>query len=105
MYLEKRLIAMLESPNAPDHNFEYGEFVFDTLVLASYPTDVKSVYRFIFATSLLMDLFFARRFPLRGCWEALRPKQEPRKRSVRRRCTSPRSRGRTLVAAPTSYGV
>lgn len=54
------------SPNDPEPNFEYGQFVFDTLVLVSYPIDVKSTYRFIFATVLLMELFFAERFPLRG---------------------------------------
>jgi hypothetical protein len=55
------------SPNAPEPNFEYGQFAFDNLVLASYATDIKAAYRFIFATILLMDLFFAERYPLRGC--------------------------------------
>ena len=55
------------SPNTPEPNFEYGQFAFDTLVLVSHATDVKSSYRFVFATLLLMDLFFTERFPLRGC--------------------------------------
>ncbi len=54
------------SPNAPEPNFEYGQFVFDTLVLVSYPVDIKSAYRFIFATVLLMEIFFTEKFPLRG---------------------------------------
>lgn len=58
--------AVPGSPSNPEPNFEYGQFVFDTLVLVSYPLDVKSTYRFVFATVLLMELFFAERFPLRG---------------------------------------
>ncbi len=58
--------AVPGSPNDPEPNFEYGQFVFDTLILVSYPLDVKSTYRFVFATILLMELFFAKRFPLRG---------------------------------------
>ena len=54
------------SPNNPEPNFEYGQFVFDTVVLISYPVDVKSSYRFVFATILLMEIFFAEKFPLRG---------------------------------------
>jgi hypothetical protein len=57
---------VLGSPQAPEPNFEYGQFVFDTLVLVSYPTDSKSIYRFIFAIILLMERFFAEGFPLRG---------------------------------------
>jgi len=54
------------SPEPPEPNFEYGSFVFDTLVLVSYPTDIKSTYRFVFATIWLMEKFFAEGFPLRG---------------------------------------
>jgi len=50
----------------PEPNFEFGQFVFDSLVLVSYPIEPKSVYRFFSATILLMELFFAKRFPLRG---------------------------------------
>ena len=58
--------AMQGSPNEPEPNFEYGQFVFDTLVLVSHPIDVKSVCRFVFASIHLMELFFAEKFPLRG---------------------------------------
>jgi hypothetical protein len=58
--------GMPGSPKEPKPNFEYGQFVFDTVVLVSYPVDVKSAYRFVFATILLMEIFFAERFPLRG---------------------------------------
>lgn len=58
--------AVPGSPNQPEPNFEYGQFVFDTLVLVSYPLDIKSAFRFVFATILLMELFFAEKFPLRG---------------------------------------
>lgn len=58
--------AVPGSPNPPEPNFEHGQFVFDTLVLVSYPVDIKSAYRFIFATILLMDIFFTEKFPLRG---------------------------------------
>ncbi len=58
--------AVPGSPNEPEPNFEYGQFVFDTLVLVSYPVDVKSAYRFVFASILLMEIFFAEKFPLRG---------------------------------------
>lgn len=58
--------AVPGSPNDPEPNFEYGQFVFDTLVLVSYPLDIKSACRFVFATILLMELFFAEKFPLRG---------------------------------------
>lgn len=54
------------SPKEPEPNFEYGQFVFDTIILVSYPVEVKSVYRFVFATILLMEIFFAEKFPLRG---------------------------------------
>lgn len=54
------------SPQPPEPNFEYGQFVFDTLVLVSYPTDSKAAYRFIFSTILLMERFFVEGFPLRG---------------------------------------
>lgn len=54
------------SPQSPEPNFEYGQFVFDTIVLVSYPIDVKAAYRFIFSTILLMEIFFAEGFPLRG---------------------------------------
>jgi hypothetical protein len=54
------------SPTEPEPNFEYAQFVFDTVVLVSYPIDPESIYRFVFATILLMELFFAERFPLRG---------------------------------------
>lgn len=54
------------SPEPPEPNFEYGNFVFDTLVLVSYPVDIKATYRFVFATILLMERFFAEGFPLRG---------------------------------------
>lgn len=55
--------AVPGSPKNPEPNFEYGQFVFDTLVLVSHPIDVKSTCRFIFATILLMDMFFTERFP------------------------------------------
>jgi len=58
--------AVPGSPNPPEPNFEYGQFVFDTLVLVSHPLDIKSAYRFVFATILLMEVFFSERFPLRG---------------------------------------
>jgi hypothetical protein len=58
--------AVPGSPNEPESNFEYGQFVFDTLVLVSFPLDIKSIYRFVFATILLMELFFVEKFPLRG---------------------------------------
>lgn len=58
--------AIPGSPGAPEPNFEFGQFVFDTLVLVSYPVEIKSAYRFIFATTLLMEKFFERSFPLRG---------------------------------------
>lgn len=58
--------ALPGSPNQPEPNFEYGQFVFDSLVLVSYPVDIKSAYRFVFATILLMEIFFAEKFPLRG---------------------------------------
>lgn len=58
--------AVPGSPNQPEPNFEYGQFVFDTLVLVSYPLDIKSAYRFVFATILLMEIFFSEKFPLRG---------------------------------------
>lgn len=57
---------VLGSPQPPEPNFEYGQFIFDTLVLVSYPTDSEAAYRFIFATILLMERFFAEGFPLRG---------------------------------------
>ncbi len=58
--------ALRGSPGQPESNFEFGQFVFDTLVLVSYPIDIKATYRFIFATNLLMEMFFAETFPLRG---------------------------------------
>lgn len=58
--------AVRGSPQAPESNFEYGQFLFDTLVLVSYPLDIKSAYRFIFATIFLMETFFTDKFPLRG---------------------------------------
>ncbi len=39
------------------YNFEVGEFVFDTVVLVSYPVDVKSSCKFILALKKLMQLF------------------------------------------------
>jgi len=47
-------------------NFEVGEFVFDTLVLVSYPIDVKSSCKFILSTLRLMKLFSNENMPLRG---------------------------------------
>lgn len=58
--------AVPGSPNRPEPNFEHGQFVFDTLVLVSYPVDIKSAYRFVFAAILLMEIFFDEKFPLRG---------------------------------------
>lgn len=58
--------ALAGSPNKPLPNFEYGRFVFDTLVLVSYPVEIKATDRFIFATLLLMELFFEAGYPLRG---------------------------------------
>ena len=58
--------AVPGSLTQPEPNFEYGQFVFDTLVLVSYPLEIKSTYRFIFATILLMEIFFSEKFPLRG---------------------------------------
>ena len=55
------------SPNQAEPNFEFGQFVFDTLVLVSHPLDIFSAYRFIFATILLMETFYKEKFPLRGC--------------------------------------
>lgn len=54
------------SPNTPPSNFEFGQFVFDTLVLVSHPLDVHSVAHFVLTTSLLMEKFFEAGFPLRG---------------------------------------
>lgn len=54
------------SSEPPEPNFEFGSFVFDTLVLVSYPIDIKTTYYFVFATILLMEEFFAEGFPLRG---------------------------------------
>lgn len=50
----------------PEPNFEHGQFVFDTLVLVSFPIDMNAACRFVFATEHLMGLFFGRRYPLRG---------------------------------------
>lgn len=49
------------------YNFEVGEFVFDTVVLVSYPVDVKSSCKFILAVKKLMQLFAKENMPLRGC--------------------------------------
>jgi len=58
--------AVEGSPSQPEPNFEIAEFVFDTIVLVSKPIDVHSVKDFIFATTHLMEKFFALGFPLRG---------------------------------------
>lgn len=49
-----------------NYNFEVGEFVFDTLVLVSYPIDVKSTCQLILSTMQLMKLFATANMPLRG---------------------------------------
>jgi len=46
--------------------FEIGEFVFDTLVIVSYPVDVKSTYNFISSIIQLMEIFAKENMPLRG---------------------------------------
>lgn len=54
------------SPQPPRSNFEVGEFIFDTIVLVSYPISPHTVKDFIFSITLLMEKFHARTFPLRG---------------------------------------
>lgn len=57
----------MEGSKVPsENNFEVGEFVFDTVVLVSYPIETKSVCKFIFSTIHLMELFFKNSMPLRG---------------------------------------
>lgn len=58
--------GMPGSPNPPSSNFEYGQFVFDTLVLVSHPLNVHSVAQFVLTTGLLMEKFFEAGYPLRG---------------------------------------
>ena len=58
--------TMPGSKVASENNFEIGEFVFDTIVLVSYPIGTKSVCKFIFSTIHLMELFFKNNLPLRG---------------------------------------
>ena len=48
------------------YNFEIGEFVFDTLVLVSYPIDVKSSCKFVLSVIEIMELFAKQNMPLRG---------------------------------------
>lgn len=63
IFEQDTLQGSLETKN---YNFEVGEFVFDTLVLVSYPIDVKNSCKFIFSTLRLMELFANENMPLRG---------------------------------------
>ena len=54
------------SSEVKSYNFEVGEFVFDTLVLVSYPLEVKSTCQFMLSTIRLMELFSNENMPLRG---------------------------------------
>ncbi|MBS4068680.1 hypothetical protein [Sulfurimonas sp. RIFOXYB12_FULL_35_9] len=63
VFVNDTLAGSLETKN---YNFEVGEFVFDTLVLVSYPIDVKSSCKFILSTLRLMELFSNENMPLRG---------------------------------------
>jgi len=54
------------SPNPPSSNFDFGAFIFDTLVLVSKPIDPLGVTNFVFALTLIMETFFGEAFPLRG---------------------------------------
>lgn len=58
--------AIKGSPDQPTTNFEFGEFVFDSLILLSKPITPHSVSDFIFATTQIMENFFIKEFPLRG---------------------------------------
>lgn len=63
IFVNDTLAGSLETKN---YNFEVGEFVFDTLVLVSYPIDVKNSCQFIFSILRLMKLFSNENMPLRG---------------------------------------
>lgn len=55
------------SPQSAPSNFERYNFLFDSIVLVSKPTDtIKHVSFFITAVAHLMELFFANQMPLRG---------------------------------------
>jgi len=53
-------LAVPGSPNDPGPNFEYGQFVFDTLILVSYPIEPNSTFKFIFSALLLRPRTYAR---------------------------------------------
>ncbi len=54
------------SKEPEDLGFEIGEFVFDTVVIVSYPVDVKNTCNFIRSIVQLMEKFAKAQMPLRG---------------------------------------
>lgn len=61
--------GMLTGPETAkrSENFAYSTFVFDSIVLVSHElTDITNTNKFVFATTLLMELAFRKRLPLRG---------------------------------------
>lgn len=59
-------VALEGSPEQDINNFEAVEFVFDTIVLVSYPITPQATSQFITGVSSLMGLFFKEQLPLRG---------------------------------------
>jgi hypothetical protein len=60
--------AIAGSPEPHVSNFQKSQFLFDSLVVVSYPTsDVKNICKFVLSCLLLMEKAFGRGFFLRGC--------------------------------------
>lgn len=57
----------VQGDNSGRKNFEFSQFLFDSIVLVSYPVDnVYNVNNFISAVALLLELGFRNKLPLRG---------------------------------------